>query len=74
MGYSVVYTELYGIQKWSEINFQPFGYLLAEDSMSAHRDMLDITSFGQYKYDEEVKIKMTTRYLNVTSPFIGKYD
>lgn len=73
MGYSVVYTE-YGIQKWSEINFQPFGYLLAEDSISAHEDMLDITSFGQYRYDEEVKIKMTTRYLNVTSPFIGQYD
>jgi hypothetical protein len=74
MGYSVVYDPVQGVQKWSEINFKPFGYLLSENSSSAHEDMLDITPFGQFRYDEEITMKMTTRYLNVTSPFIGVYD
>lgn len=71
-GYSIVYAEGQ-IQKWSEINFQPFGYLLAEDSEPAHRDMVDITSFCDYPFAEEVKLDLRTRYLPIKSPFIGTY-
>jgi len=73
IGYSVVYAGIKGIQKWSEINFQPFGYLLAEESIAAQNDQYDITSFGNSAYDEQVSIEITTPYLNVDSPWIGTY-
>jgi hypothetical protein len=72
-GYAIVYHEVLGIQRWSEINFHPFGYVLAEDSAAPHNDMLDITPFTEFEYDKEVKIRMTTRYLVVQSPFLGIY-
>lgn len=74
IGYSIVYAGELGIQKWSEINFQPFGYLLAEDSLAAHKDMCDISEFGKFSYDELVSVKITSRYLIVSSPWIGEYD
>lgn len=61
-------------QTWAEINFQPFGYLLAQDSDPAHKDMCDISKFGGFKYDERVKFEITTPYLNVMSPIIGVYQ
>jgi hypothetical protein len=72
-GYSMVYDDILGIQKWSEINFQPFGYFLAEESQAAHKHMCDISSFGNYKYDEMAKIEITTPYLLVNSPILGTY-
>ena len=73
MGYSVVWDPELGVQKWAEINFQPFGYLLAEESGPAHKDMCDISSFGIKKYDERVSVEITTAYLHVDSPWIGTY-
>lgn len=73
LGYSVSYVEGLGIQKWSEINFQPFGYLLAEDSGPAHPNMIDITDFVKCTYDKEHLVTMTTAYLKVSSMFIGMY-
>jgi hypothetical protein len=74
LGYSVTYAGVRGVQKWSEINFQPFGYLLADESGSAHKNMCDISGFGNYTYNEEVQIIITTPYLMVTSPWIGSYE
>lgn len=73
MGYSVVYNHLHGIQKWSEINFQPFGYLLAEESHAAQKDQFDMSCFGNYDYDEKVRIQITTPVLMVDNPWIGNY-
>jgi hypothetical protein len=73
MGYSISYHPSLGVQKWSEINFKPFGYLLAEDSNPAHQDMLDISNFSSYEYDEQVTLELRTRYLKILSPFIGIY-
>lgn len=73
MGYSIIYDPILGVQKWSEINFQPFGYLLSEESKAAHKDMCDISSFGKYKYDEKISAEITTAYLHVESPWIGTY-
>ena len=73
LGYSVVYNEKLGIQKWSEINFQPFGYLLAEESGPAHEHMCEISKFGIYNYNEKISVEITTAYLNVNSPWIGIY-
>lgn len=73
MGYQIVFKPTLGVQKWSEINFEPFGYLLAEDSGPAHKDMCDISSFGDFAYNQEVNFKMSTAYLQVDSPWIGEY-
>lgn len=74
IGYSLVYDPILGVQNWSEINFQPFGYLLAEDSKPAHKDMIDISIFSQFKYNEHKEVVLVTSYLNVDSPVIGLYS
>jgi len=74
LGYGVVYDPILGIQKWSEINFEPFGYLLADKSGPAHPNMVDISLFGTLPYDEVRIVALTTVYLKVSSPIIGMYD
>ena len=73
LGYSIFCDPKRGVQKWSEINFEPFGYFLTEDSQPAHYQMCDITSFSKVSYDEELSVQISTAYLNVESPFIGDY-
>lgn len=73
LGISSSYDPELGIQVWAEINFQPFGYLLAENSDKAHRDMVDITKFSIYQYDEEINLRLRLPYLRVENPFIGLY-
>lgn len=73
MGYSVVYTAKLGVQKWAELNFQPFGYLLAEESLPAHEDMCDISQFGDCNYNQKIVVELTTAHLTVNSPWIGDY-
>ncbi len=63
-----------GIQTWSEISFEPFGYMLAVDSESAHPNMLDITGFSQYDYGHNLPISMRTYFLNTDKPIIGYYE
>ena len=74
IGYSVILDPKLGIQKWSEINFQPFGYLLSEESIAPHEHMCDISDFGEIEYNKTLLIEMTTVYLNVQTPIIGTYD
>ena len=73
IGPCVVYDPELGIQKWSEINFQPFGYLLADDSFPAHPDMVDISSFSNYKYNQRAVIALVLPYLHIETPQIGFY-
>ncbi len=74
MGVQVVYHPELGIQKWSEITFPPFGYLLAEESEPAHESMVDITAFRQFRFDQEETISITTSILKIDNPFIGFYS
>ena len=74
IGHSIVYDPKLGIQKWSEINFQPFGYLLSEDSVAAHEHMCDISTFGSVEYGKELLVELSTAYLNVETPLIGLYS
>lgn len=73
IGHSIVYLGNQGIHKWSEINFKPFGYFFTEESEPADKSMCDISYFGNYKYDEQVKIKIITPYLKVSDSNIGMY-
>ena len=74
IGYSISFDmKTQKPQKWSEINFQPFGYLLAEESDSAHEDMVDISQFGEARYDQVFTVDITTPYVRVESLWIGTY-
>ena len=73
LGYCVVYDPVLGIQKWSEINFQPFGYLPTENSQPAHEFMVDITPWSKMPYGQSYNVKMITAYLKVSTPVIGTY-
>ena len=74
MGYSIVYDPNLGICKWSEINFQPYGYVLTEDSNPPDSDMYSIRYFSNFKYDYKIDILMKTPFLNVNNPMIGVYN
>lgn len=73
LGYSYIQDPGEEIKKWSEINFQPFGYLLTDDSPPAHNEMLDISFFGKYGYCDEGAIELNVPYLPVNSSIIGTY-
>jgi len=73
IGYTIVWDQRLGVQKWAEVNFQPFGYLLAEDSSPAHENMVDVTEWHKIQYNKICKIEMTTAYLKVSSAVIGTY-
>ena len=73
LGYSVVFDPPGIISKWSEINFKPFGFLLAESSSSAHPDQVDITCFKNYGYNEQASLTLKLPYLDVRSPEMGTY-
>jgi len=63
-----------GISHLSEINFEPFGYILGIDKVSPQIPFYDITSFLNFEYDEDVKINIQLPYLKVNSPIIGHYS
>jgi hypothetical protein len=73
IGYSVIYDPILGVQKWSEINFQPFGYFLTEESKPGNENMVDITRWAAIPYDKVLKVDMTTPYLKVSTMIIGTY-
>jgi hypothetical protein len=74
LGHCVVFEPHLGLRKWSEINFQPFGYFLTEESTPPNPYMCDISSFGDVPYAQIAKVKINTAYLIVNSPLIGTYD
>lgn len=74
IGYCLVGSPGVGCQKWSEINFQPFGYFLTIDSEPAHEHLVDISNFGTVPYDSIVEVEITTPNLIVSNPIIGTYQ
>lgn len=74
MGMQVIRLADGSINKWSEINFQPFGYLLTEDSSPPNDFMVDITHFSDFEYGQEMTCDISTAYLKVSSPYVGTYD
>jgi hypothetical protein len=74
LGCSVVLDPMTGIQQWSEINFKPFGFLLAEDSGPAHPHMVDISNWGKVPYNITCMVVLSTILLEVTNMGIGVYS
>lgn len=73
VGYTVMYDPNVDVVKWSEINFQPFGYLLAHDSVPPNDIMVDITSWSACDYDVVYKMNINTCYLEVDNLIPGTY-
>jgi hypothetical protein len=75
LGYSIIggYPNA-EIKRLSEINFEPFGYILAEESTPPYPTMTDITNFIEYEYDEVTEIEIELPYLKVLTPIIGLYN
>jgi len=74
LGCSTIFDPRIGIQHWSEINFKPFGYLLAEDSGPAHPHMVDISNWGSVPYDTKCMVLLSTVLLEVSHVGIGIYN
>jgi len=73
LGYSV--SSVFGkeIIKGAEINFCPFGYFLTHECSPPNEAMVDISTFGNLEYDQQVEIEMSIPYLIVETPFMGHY-
>lgn len=75
LGYCIVSdVGVEGINRWSEINYQPFGYFFTYDSPPPNRYMVNITDFNKIPYDKEHKVQLTTAYLKVENMLIGHYS
>jgi hypothetical protein len=57
---------------FSELAFPPFGYVLAYDN-PPHPDMLDITYFARYDYDDCKRLTLKLPVLPIISYFPGDY-
>lgn len=68
------FSNFEGTSKLSEINFQPFGYILGIDEVKPNLPYSEITPFLEYEYDEECNIEVHLPYLKVKTPFIGEYQ
>lgn len=74
LGYSVgMFPSFHGICSLSEINFEPFGYILAIGDVKTKIPYCNITSFLRFEYDEKVRMRMVLPYLKVREPIIGLY-
>jgi hypothetical protein len=73
IGYSCIKDLNMPVMKWSEINFQPFGYFLTDESDSSHKDMFDLSCFCKYCYNQVCTIQIKTPYLPVNDLMIGSY-
>lgn len=74
MGISVSYSFLLNAAvNYSEFNFHPFGFLLALDSEPPLAEMMDITDFYNYEYDETVNIDFSLPLLNIKTIGVGTY-
>ncbi|KAA8473718.1 hypothetical protein BDE36_0202 [Arcticibacter tournemirensis] len=62
-----------GVYKWSEINYQPFGYFFTYDSPPPNEFMINISDFSKVPYNIEKSVQITTAYLKVENMLIGHY-
>jgi hypothetical protein len=58
----------------SEVNFLPFGFVLAIDSPPPNRFMVDISDFSIIQYNREMKLQINAGLLSISSVFTGVYD
>ena len=58
---------------YSEISFPPFSYILSIESPPPEHEMLDITFFGNYGYDEFATLQLPIPMLSVYTPFPGDF-
>lgn len=58
----------------SEVNFHPFGFLLTLERKKQFREMIDITHFKTFKYDEEINFEIYPPVYKVNTPWPGNYD
>lgn len=62
------------IYRWSEINYQPFGYFLTIKSPPPNEYMVKITDFKNIPFDKSVAMTLNTMYLKVGNIIIGQYE
>ena len=58
---------------YSEISFFPFSYILSFDSPSPEHEMLDITFFAGYAYNDFATLHLPIPTLSVYTPFPGDF-
>ena len=71
-GYMVM-GDYRGYNRWAEISFEPFGFLLADDSAPAHPDMMEITGFKSFEYNQLYPLKLEIPYLPTFSRTPAEY-
>lgn len=75
MGYSFGIDTRNGEKfQWSEINYEPFGYVLTYDSNPPNPFMVNISGFNETAYDVKYNILLKTVYLKVSNEVLGHYD
>ena len=58
---------------YSEISFFPFSYILSFDSPAPEHEMLDITFFANYGYNDFATLHLPIPTLSVYTPFPGDF-
>jgi len=63
------------ISKWAEFNFQPFGFLLCEESLPPNEFLIDITGFTQFELNQEIPINIAMALLHIGQEniWVGTY-
>ena len=59
--------------KISEVSFPPFGFVLSLDGAIKLENMMDITGFFGYGYEEEEEVKFSLPLLKTIGPVTGLY-
>lgn len=73
---SIQLDEISGVSRtrtYSEISFPPFSYILSIESPPPEHEMLDISFFGQYGYDESTTLQLPIPLLSIYTPFPGDF-
>lgn len=73
-GIQTIRTSKGAFVNWSEFNFNPFGFVLAVDSVPPNDYMVDISKFGDCRYNDLLTLNITMPYFVISSPFNGVYD
>jgi hypothetical protein len=61
------------LRVYSEISFTPFSYILSLDSPPPEHEMLDISFFARYGYDEFASLHLPLPSVSLYTPFPGDF-
>lgn len=63
------------ISKWAEFNFQPFGFLLCDESLPPNEFLIDITDFTQFELNQVIQINIAMALLHIGQEniWVGTY-